>query len=957
MTEVFLFGTYVSRSSQVGSNTGTEDRNNAKWRSQYLVSRDAVVSGEEGEFYTLTGDVYLIHISDTDYLLRRTDTLSDSKKIERVDAGGPYVRGGETYKGVYLEINFSHAPVVDQSSPTNPNANPFPKPVEFAKTLELPEFIDFAEVLLDLGYDYGVVGGMEFKTEVIEVADGREQRNALRQLPLGRWQLGQRNLLESEADKLAEISYLRDFQKDRLGAKQGFRFKDWADYRATNQLIAVGDGLKTHFQLRKAYIAGDAITYRPIQKPVADTVQLYVDGEVETGWTLDYITGVVSHADPLPNGATLHADFEFDVPVWFESDQLPLSSEYVSLEDEQVLLYKLGSVFVVEGRIPLALPWQVEPAGSISEDLNLGIIYETSEKTEFATQKLALKNGYVRRQDKREESRILFDFGDRNFDRQELDILLSYFWNCKGKAQEFGLLDKADSYLVRFNTDRLNIKFEAASKEDALFKISGLKMQLKQQVLYRLPPFSIALQPIVVNPQDPNDPYTNASGQSGGGAGGSGSGGGAGGGSGSSGGGSGSSFTVSSFSVDFNVSAPPVDPNRRYRPMGLFWEAGALHWLINGDNRSGSNLGRNRIFYYRSRIENGSWYLDFQEHDISELVFPADISIIKTSGGTGITFRARRQPTPDDPLEDTARYVFEVLPDGETALYSQVEATTGDSGAEVTAILGSKIFTDNGIAGGNVTGSYLWSNLAGLDFVPIKNSVKPGSPIMENYHESNNSYNPANNVVDREEQFNVWGDERPIVRDDGNNTIRIYAVNGQGEPEILYEYTPISFSSTSEIARSFNEDNSELLKISGIRCNSNNINCATEDRYNFTRFYFRERQQEDWRFIDEMDTQTSTSNPTKIIQDLTAADPYGQFDRFGNILKNSRSRYWFYKPGSSYGIDLVSTLFGGASAVPYEFASSYGVAATPYGLLCIAGRPNGVFLTQPKMFIVQAEDS
>ncbi len=256
-------------------------------------------------------------------------------------------------------------------------------PIPYAIESQEPDFIDFAEERLELGYDYGVVGGPEFKTEVVEVLDGREQRNVLRYLPLGRWQLGQRSIAESEIDKLAEVSYLKKFHEDRKGAKQGFRFKDWADYRATNQLIAIGDGVRTQFQLRKAYIAGNAITYRPIQKPVIGKVDLLVDGvnvavNPDHTWVVDHQTGIVSNDIPLEDGAVLTANFEFDVPVWFESDELPIKLGYYNPETD-TQLYELGSVFVVEERLPLTLPWLIDTNADISQDLNLGIVYQTTD--------------------------------------------------------------------------------------------------------------------------------------------------------------------------------------------------------------------------------------------------------------------------------------------------------------------------------------------------------------------------------------------------------------------------------------------------------------------------------------------------------------------------------------------------------------------------------------------------
>ena len=821
----------------------------------------------------------------------------------------------------------------------------FDKPVPFPIAFVEPEFIDFAEERLELGYDYGVVGGPEFKTEVIEVLDGREQRNVLRYLPLGRWQLGQRTIAISEKDHIEDLKYFRDFHEDRKGAKQGFRFKDWADYRAKNQLIAIGDGVRTQFQLRKAYLAGNAITYRPIQKPVFGTVDLFVDGvnvavNPDHTWVVDHQTGIVSNDIPLDDGAVLTANFEFDVPVWFESDELPIRLGYYDPETN-TQLYDLGSVFVVEERLPLTLPWLIGPQAEITEDLNLGIVYQTTEKFQFSTTKQVLASGFVNKQSKRDDRRILFDYGDRTFNQAELSTLLGYFWNARGKAGEFTIVDKGNQYVVRFNSDRLNIKFEAADSNDALFKVSGLKLQLKEKVIFQLPPHSTALAPVQIDPNNASDSHTAGSGQAGGG-------------------GNFESRVAYNLQVfklgqSFTTAAPAIDPTRKFIGLALFWSAGTLHWLIKGDNSNTvGNGGRNRIFYYRLRIENELWYLEEIEHEINDLVYPADARVIKTANGSGVTFRARRQPAYGDPIEDYHRYLFEVSTSGGAVLHSAAESSTGDSGAEVTGILGSKVFTDNGIGSSNSTGSYVWGNLSGLEFIPIKNSVTPGSPIMENYYDGSSKYIPANNVVDRYEPYNVYGDNVIAVREDGNWTFRVYAVDGAGVPEVLYEYAPTASYYEPLIYRAYSEDGGEYLKISSTRQDSRVYGDSSQGSTNFVRLYFRSQQNLPWTLVDDMDNQTSTSNPTKIVQDLTSGDHVGQFDQYGNIAIWKNNKFWFYYPGSGYGVDLTPILFNGATSSPYEYRNVYGIAATPYGLLIIAGRPfNQLFATLPAIFILQ----
>ncbi len=60
------------------------------------------------------------------------------------------------------------------------------------------------------------------------------------------------------------------------------------------------------------------IEIRTITKPVAGTVQVYLDGvEQPSGWSVDTTTGLVTFGVPPTLGVEVTAGFEFDVPVRF----------------------------------------------------------------------------------------------------------------------------------------------------------------------------------------------------------------------------------------------------------------------------------------------------------------------------------------------------------------------------------------------------------------------------------------------------------------------------------------------------------------------------------------------------------------------------------------------------------------------------------------------------------------
>lgn len=116
------------------------------------------------------------------------------------------------------------------------------------------------------------------------------------------------------------------FFRARKGRAHGFRFKDWSDYQAAGQSIGTGDGSTTQFQLVKTYTSGGIAESRIIAKPVSGTVNIHKNAVLQTsGFSVSYATGIVSFSTAPANGTVITADFEFDVPVRFDTDRLTTS--------------------------------------------------------------------------------------------------------------------------------------------------------------------------------------------------------------------------------------------------------------------------------------------------------------------------------------------------------------------------------------------------------------------------------------------------------------------------------------------------------------------------------------------------------------------------------------------------------------------------------------------------------
>lgn len=144
---------------------------------------------------------------------------------------------------------------------------------------------------------HGVMGGPTFSTTVVTVNGGFEQRNRNWLNARGSWQLGNRTFKESD------LANLLDFFRARAGKAQGFRFRDWGDYKDMDRGI-LGTGLTSagvsSYQMQKKYTSGADSYVRTIYKPIASTIAVFYDGNPIAHGTafgqcqVNSVTGVVS---------------------------------------------------------------------------------------------------------------------------------------------------------------------------------------------------------------------------------------------------------------------------------------------------------------------------------------------------------------------------------------------------------------------------------------------------------------------------------------------------------------------------------------------------------------------------------------------------------------------------------------------------------------------------------------
>lgn len=186
----------------------------------------------------------------------------------------------------------------------------------------------FHEVTLPWPFALGASGGPERRVDIVALGSGREVRNTP-------WAHGRRRYdIGGAVRTLDELSALIAFFEARAGKLHGFRFRDPFDYKSsppslapspTDQSLGLGDGEALTFQLVKIY--GAPAYTRPIEKPVAGSVVVALDGVATTAFSVDATTGFITFDTPPGDGVAVTAGFLFDTPVRFDIDRLDLSMD------------------------------------------------------------------------------------------------------------------------------------------------------------------------------------------------------------------------------------------------------------------------------------------------------------------------------------------------------------------------------------------------------------------------------------------------------------------------------------------------------------------------------------------------------------------------------------------------------------------------------------------------------
>jgi uncharacterized protein (TIGR02217 family) len=203
----------------------------------------------------------------------------------------------------------------------------------------------FLEERISTGVRRGSTGGPTARRVKHYQTRGLASQVFVRSYPLQRYtfDFGAKTL--ADAEEVRNFFYVVMFGAPGGGGYEGFRARDWNDYRLTqvnSRLVATTGG----FQICRVYTVGAAEYVRPIRKIEAGTAIVYDAGVPVVGAVVDNNTGIVTSG----GNAAYTVEANFDIPVTFADDDALAN---VGLDGNvDLILQQLGEVELEE--LPLS---------------------------------------------------------------------------------------------------------------------------------------------------------------------------------------------------------------------------------------------------------------------------------------------------------------------------------------------------------------------------------------------------------------------------------------------------------------------------------------------------------------------------------------------------------------------------------------------------------------------------
>lgn len=156
-----------------------------------------------------------------------------------------------------------------------------------------------------------------YKTDIVDLRDGTEQRVSMRPYPKRSYSIA------FDGQNAADINAIAAFFDDRRGMKLGFLIKDFTDYLLTDELILTAAGSETTAQIKKTIGSTNALT-RTIRYINAATL-VVKKNDVAMTLTTDYTvsaTGLITFVVALTAADEITVSCEFFTPVRFAVDDV-----------------------------------------------------------------------------------------------------------------------------------------------------------------------------------------------------------------------------------------------------------------------------------------------------------------------------------------------------------------------------------------------------------------------------------------------------------------------------------------------------------------------------------------------------------------------------------------------------------------------------------------------------------
>jgi len=153
--------------------------------------------------------------------------------------------------------------------------------------------------------------------EIVTTDGGFETRNARADQSLLEFDISFPVAVYGDAVHAAVIALYKVVR----GKLHTFRFRDPTDFQLTAEVIGVGDGVATTFQITQSWTAGGETESRKITRPVSP-MQVFKDGVLQvSGYSINYSTGEVTFTAAPADGIEISVTGQFDRPVRFDTVQ------------------------------------------------------------------------------------------------------------------------------------------------------------------------------------------------------------------------------------------------------------------------------------------------------------------------------------------------------------------------------------------------------------------------------------------------------------------------------------------------------------------------------------------------------------------------------------------------------------------------------------------------------------